>query len=58
MIAWAFSQPGCRLITAETLRSNLASQRVLVKTGFQIYKQTHDTFEWKLDRPGEPGFSG
>lgn len=58
MIAWAFSLPGCRRITAETLRSNLDSQRVLVKTGFQLYKQTQDTFEWKLDRPAEPSVRG
>lgn len=48
MIAWAFAQPGCRRITAETLQSNLASQRVLQKNGFQLFKHTHDTYEWEL----------
>lgn len=32
--AWALSQPGVCCITAETDESNIASQRVLIKTGF------------------------
>lgn len=48
MIRWAFAQPGCRRITAETLRSNFASQRVLVKNGFRLNLQTQDTYEWEI----------
>ena len=32
--AWAFSQPGVSCITAETDESNIASQSVLIKSGF------------------------
>ena len=54
MIRWAFSHPLCRRISAQTLRTNLPSQRVLFKSGFKIYKETHAAFDWKLDRPAQP----
>lgn len=43
MIAWAFQHPTCKAVLAETKLSNLASQRVLVKAGMRIYKETNHT---------------
>jgi [ribosomal protein S5]-alanine N-acetyltransferase len=54
LVGWAFGQPICRRIIAETLRSNIASQRVLQKSGFFVFKETHDTYEWELIKP-RPG---
>ena len=34
LVNWAFEQPGATCITAETEASNIASQRVLQKSGF------------------------
>lgn len=34
LVAWAASMPGVRQIEAETEADNLASQRILFKTGF------------------------
>ena len=34
LVDWAFKQPGVSCVTAETEESNIASQRVLKKSGF------------------------
>lgn len=51
MIEWAFSDPRCqRILAPETRRSNLASNRVLQKGGFEIYAETAQSISWRLDR--------
>lgn len=48
MIAWAFEMPRCTAVSAKTLKSNLASQRVLEKVGMQITNETEDSLMWRL----------
>lgn len=50
LVRWAFEQPGCASIRAETLRSNLPSQRVLQKTGFQRVRETQFEIYWRIRR--------
>ena len=47
LVDWAFTQPSCRVIIAETFRDNLASQRVLQKTGFQITDEDQEMLCWE-----------
>jgi len=51
LVDWALSQPACRQVTAETLRDNLPSQRVLEKSGFSIFKETEGELWWQKSRP-------
>ena len=55
LVQWAFSQPGCRVVTAETLRENLPSQRVLVKAGFEIVRETGEALYWQILKNPEVG---
>ena len=55
LVGWAFSQPGCRVVTAETLRENLPSQRVLVKAGFEIVRETGEALYWQIHKHPEIG---
>ncbi len=54
MCRWAFEQPGVAAILAETERANLASQRVLQKTGFVPFRETETMRWWRLERTPEP----
>lgn len=47
LCAWAFAWPECRVITAETLANNIASQRVLARNGFE---RNGEVGEWLLWR--------
>lgn len=58
LVGWAFLQPGCRAVTAETLKQNLPSQRVLAKTGFQVVRETDQELYWRIEKSGEPGVRG
>ncbi len=50
LVDWAFRQDGCDRVTAETLRENIASQRVLQKAGL-VYDRGHEhMIYWKIDR--------
>jgi [ribosomal protein S5]-alanine N-acetyltransferase len=51
LVGWAFSQPVCRVVTAETHRDNLPSQRVLAKAGFLRTQQGEDMIWWKKANP-------
>lgn len=46
MCRWAFAQPGVRTILAETERENDASQRVLKRCAFRLYREA-ETLWWK-----------
>lgn len=48
MIAWAFEMPRCTAVFAQTLKSNLASHRVLEKVGMQMTNETEDSLMWRL----------
>jgi len=47
---WALLHPMVKGIIAETLKDNIASHRVLAKNGMIIYKETEETFWWKLEK--------
>ena len=52
LIAWAFTDPRCRAIVAPgTLRGNLASHRVLEKSGMLRVGEAEDTIDWRIDKP-------
>ena len=53
MCGWAFSQEGVRRVTAETDKQGTASQRVLKRCGFVVYRQ-EETLWWKC-MPGVHG---
>lgn len=46
MCGWAFAQPGIGAVLAETERKNNASQRVLERCAFRLYRET-ETLSWK-----------
>jgi RimJ/RimL family protein N-acetyltransferase len=51
MIGWAFRDSRCnRILAPDTLRSNLASNRVLKKVGMRVYEEKEDSVSWCLDR--------
>jgi len=51
MIAWAFEEPDCTSVIApRTLKSNIASNRVLAKVGMYVYEETDDTLSWRIDK--------
>lgn len=53
LIAWAFADPACREVTAQgVLRSNVSSQRVLIKAGLQVCGEDAETQDWRLEKPG------
>lgn len=47
LVAWAFEH-GAGRVTAETLRDNAASIRVLRKNGFRLYRED-EHYHWRLD---------
>jgi RimJ/RimL family protein N-acetyltransferase len=49
LISWAFEDPACRSIRADTLKVNVASGRVLAKVGFSVYQETDEGLCWKID---------
>jgi RimJ/RimL family protein N-acetyltransferase len=53
LVDWAFQQPGCRRVTAETLRDNWASQRVLQKAGMILDHDADRMLYWKIEKPGQ-----
>ncbi len=51
LIDWAFSHPACQTVTARgVLKTNLASQHVLVNAGMQQYGADELTTSWKIER--------
>jgi RimJ/RimL family protein N-acetyltransferase len=52
LVGWAFLQNNCRCVTAETLRDNFASQRVLQKAGLTLDRASENMLYWKIDREG------
>jgi RimJ/RimL family protein N-acetyltransferase len=51
MIHWAFQDARVeRIVAPDTLRDNPASNRILQKLGFSIYKETALAISWALER--------
>jgi ribosomal-protein-alanine N-acetyltransferase len=51
LIAWAFREPECRTVVARgVMRSNIASQKVLVHAGMSVYDETDDTLNYRIAR--------
>jgi ribosomal-protein-alanine N-acetyltransferase len=51
LIAWAFQDPRCvAVIAPDTLKTNVASNRVLEKVGMRIYVETDEALFWRIDR--------
>lgn len=51
LIGWAFQAPECiSVIAAYTLKSNIASHKVLAKVGMIVDGQSRETLSWKLTR--------
>lgn len=48
MKSWLLRQPDVRYVIADTEKDNIASQRVLEKTGAKMYKETKDLFFWRF----------
>lgn len=47
---WAFKNPDLRYVIAETYKDNDASQKVLIKNGFEKYKETEEGFWWRVGK--------
>jgi [ribosomal protein S5]-alanine N-acetyltransferase len=50
MIDWAFQHDEVKEILAETEKHNIASQRILIKNGFEKMKETADMLWWRIVR--------
>jgi hypothetical protein len=52
MITWAFEETSCQAVVARnTKKWNLASQHVLLKVGMQVYEESEDAFNLRVERP-------
>lgn len=47
---WAFTEGGVQAVRAETLKGNIASQRVLIKNGFTQVGSTENSFWWQISQ--------
>lgn len=54
LVKWAFEQETCNRVTAETLRDNIASQRVLQKAGLLLERAGETMLYWKIDKQPVP----
>lgn len=52
LVAWAFSHPECRRITANTLPDNIRSRRVLLKNCFKETGSEGDEIHYELEKAG------
>lgn len=50
LVDWAFQDPTCQRVTAETLRDNFASQHVLQKAGLTLDHTAENMIYWKIAR--------
>lgn len=51
LVDWAFGHEDCSRVIAETLRDNIASQRVLQKAGLTYYRGMENMLYWTLEKP-------
>ncbi|MEC2057416.1 GNAT family N-acetyltransferase [Peribacillus psychrosaccharolyticus] len=45
---WLLNQPDVMSIIADTEKDNIASHRVLEKTGAEMYKETEELYYWRI----------
>lgn len=50
MTQWAFEEPAVTAVTAETNYTNIASARVLQKSGFQLHRARNHFLYWRKNR--------
>jgi ribosomal-protein-alanine N-acetyltransferase len=48
LVKWAHEQDGVRYVMAETLKENIASQKVLQKINMVRYSENDENYYWKL----------
>lgn len=48
LVEWAHQQEGVSYVTAETLKDNISSQKVLQKIGMVQYSENDENYYWKL----------
>lgn len=48
LVKWAHQQDDVLCVTAETLKENIASQKVLQKIGMNQYSENDENYYWKL----------
>lgn len=46
--SWLLNQPEVMFVIADTAKNNIASHRVLEKSGAEIYKETEDLYFWRF----------
>lgn len=56
MVSWALAQKGVLSVIAETEKDNLPSGRVLSRIGMKTYRETDNTFWWKIKRSPSEDF--
>jgi [ribosomal protein S5]-alanine N-acetyltransferase len=49
-VAWVFQRPDVLSVIADTVKSNLPSQRVLKKIGMTVFTETERSLWWKMDK--------
>ncbi len=49
-VAWAFEKPIVNIIRAETLDTNMASEKVLSANNFQVFNKKHNVNYWILEK--------
>lgn len=47
LLTWAAKQPGVQRVIADTQAENVASQKVLEKSGFRLFDQIEDMLWWE-----------
>lgn len=47
---WSFNNPDLKYVIAETEKDNKASHKVLIKNGFEKYKETEEGFWWRVSK--------
>jgi len=52
LVDWAFAQPRCRAVLADTNTDNVASQRVLRRVGMSVVGRTATGIVWQVRRDG------
>jgi len=50
LVGWAFRHETCQRVIAETLRDNVASQRVLQKAGLVFDQAVENMLYWKIEK--------
>lgn len=50
MVSWALQQPGVLRVVADTTADNVASQKVLEKSGFRLFDQIEDMLWWEISK--------